>query len=436
MQDAATRPLVAEEDIPTTTEELTQTLSTAQRQGGQRYFEIDGEYVDLLHPDGDKRRENIDRYQAFLNQQEQQEAQRLKDEAEAMTAKVVGYDKFTGNPIYESKGMPLIKFDAKEEKEKREAQKKKISKIKRFTEGDKEKYDSYNPLVNASATPLKVSQQKGYLPGNVEFIPKAADIVKGGLKPVVPFDREAYRRDEDLYAMMYDAEVETYKNYLKDKAGYVRAADGRYYNPENFNPTEIFNDKVNRVVNQKLISREEEGVSMLLRDEFSPFGFKVAKTGTFTDRIIVTAPNGESQEFSLQNFFDDTDFNESVRLKAFLKRNYAKELTGGDIPKDIYGKELSLLDIDVSPEQTADVIDKLTSSERRALDLDRERTVAGQGQLIYESDKNISKLSSQLEDTNKKIAEAEKLPESYSEWRGNVEVTVKNQERADRLQFQ
>ena len=208
MQDAATRPLVAEEDVPTTTEELTQTLSTAQRQGGQRYVEIDGEYVDLLHPDGDKRRENIDRYQGFLNQQEQQEAQRLKEEAEAMTAKVVGYDKFTGRPIYESKGMPLIKFDAKEEKEKREAQKKKISKIKRFTEGDEEKYDSYNPLVNASVTPLKVSQQKGYLPGNVEFIPKAADIVEGGLNPVVPFDREAYNRDKELYAMMYDAEVD------------------------------------------------------------------------------------------------------------------------------------------------------------------------------------------------------------------------------------
>jgi len=421
MQDAATRPLVAEEDVPTTTEELTQTLSTAQRQGGQRYVEIDGEYIDLLHPDGDKRRKNIDRYQEYLSSP-------MKKGIPTIS-------------VGESKGYVLPSITApipsktKEQKQKDEAEGKRVSKVKRFTENEKVEYDSYNPLVNASSTPLKASQQKGYLPGNVESIPRAADIVSGRMKPVVPFDMEAYNRDKELYAMMYDAEVETYKDYLKDKADYVRAADGRYYNPENFNAGEIFNNKINKLVNQELIEKEEEAVSMMLSDELSPFGFKVDKTGTFTDRIIVTAPNGQRQEFSLNNFFDDTDFNESVRLKAFLKRQYAKELTGGNIPRDIYGKELSLLDIDVSPQQNADIINKLTSSERRALDLDRERVVAGQSQLIYESDKEINNLNAQLEDTNKKIAEAEKLPESYKEWRGNVEVTVKNQERADRLQF-
>jgi hypothetical protein len=73
-------------------------------------------------------------------------------------------------------------------------------------------------------------------------------------------------------------------------------------------------------INLDLTGKEEEEVEKILTDNFSKYGFKFEQTG-IGDNIIVTAPNGETQTFELDNWTKSGDREEAKRLQEFIGNN-------------------------------------------------------------------------------------------------------------------
>jgi hypothetical protein len=75
------------------------------------------------------------------------------------------------------------------------------------------------------------------------------------------------------------------------------------------------------LINKDLISGTEENAVPLLNYHFEDLGFNFQESGATGDYMIVTAPNKETTEISLDNFFSSKDNAEAERLRRFITRN-------------------------------------------------------------------------------------------------------------------
>ena len=89
-----------------------------------------------------------------------------------------------------------------------------------------------------------------------------------------------------------------------------------------------FFDEAVADIDKEFIGKTESFVVPQLKYRFKDYGFTFEETGITGDYVTVTADNGESEEFSLENFTlgsEGSDSEESLKLKSFLIKNRASE---------------------------------------------------------------------------------------------------------------
>ena len=89
-----------------------------------------------------------------------------------------------------------------------------------------------------------------------------------------------------------------------------------------------FFDEAVADIDKEFIGKTESFVVPQLKYRFKDYGFTFEETGITGDYVTVTAYNGESEEFSLENFTlgsEGSNSEESLKLKSFLLKNRASE---------------------------------------------------------------------------------------------------------------
>jgi hypothetical protein len=90
----------------------------------------------------------------------------------------------------------------------------------------------------------------------------------------------------------------------------------KYYK-KNITPNEGFEG-----ISSKLIDNEEGAVTNYLKNNYGHLGFKFEESGVGKDRVTVLTEDGTNSEtFYLDNWTDDEDASEAIRMKAWLKEN-------------------------------------------------------------------------------------------------------------------
>lgn len=100
-----------------------------------------------------------------------------------------------------------------------------------------------------------------------------------------------------------------------------------------------------KLINSKIIGKEEEDVVPLLKNSFP--GFKFIESGAMADQMEVIAPNGEKTIISLDNWTHDDDLNQALLLQDFIRANSNKELV--DATTKMLGTEATLKRFDPQP---------------------------------------------------------------------------------------
>jgi hypothetical protein len=105
---------------------------------------------------------------------------------------------------------------------------------------------------------------------------------------------------------------------------------------------EVMDSKLT-AINSKLIDKAEDEVVPKMKSLFPDFDF--ATSGTLTDEMKVIAPNGKTHTVSLDNFTYDSDKNEAVLLREFLRANSNDELNAAQKELNEAQKEAAVFDI-------------------------------------------------------------------------------------------
>ena len=133
-----------------------------------------------------------------------------------------------------------------------------------------------------------------------------------------------------------------------------------------------FFDEAVADIDKEFIGKTESFVVPQLKYRFKDYGFTFEETGITGDYVTVTADNGESEEFSLENFTlgsEGSNSEESLKLKSFLLKNRASEDV--EAMKRIEARQayetkrfMSQEQVELSTKSLNDDMDMLVSEER------------------------------------------------------------------------
>ena len=285
----------------------------------------------------------------------------------------------------------------------------------------KEQYETYN-LAAASKSPTPdFTIYEDYLPAGVKEIPTAEQVIEGEYNAVVPFDQAAYERNNDAYRIIYDNKVKEYEVYLKNKKGYIKADDGRYYSPDKFDSETILNRELSLISEYNIAGKPvpimdepNEAIYTYWKDKLEKFGFdlKYNPSAIGTSITVVSSHTGERTGIDLDTLGDDADRRQVEKLKTFVKNNF-----------------------DEDGVEQKDLIESLSSETRASMGgptESRYKTVP-KGRVISDAEVDIEGIDAALKVAKKNLEEAEAMPDRINEWRGNNKSSVPNKKKSQKI---
>ena len=161
---------------------------------------------------------------------------------------------------------------------------------------------------------------------------------------------------------------------------------------------------VNRMISELGV---EEAVVPKMNYMFGPLGFKFEESGATGDYMMVTAPNGESKEISLNNFTFEGNVEETKKLKDFIAKNATK------IPQiEKYAAQYAGSNAKIKSEKDIDTYSLSIAKDYESLNKD----AAALG-------KDINSFETSLEEFNSTPAELRSTPE-YLEKKKSIEAAL------------
>lgn len=242
--------------------------------------------------------------------------------------------------------------------------------------------------------------QMNYLPiGEDGELVKVATFeeVMNGMRPPEGVEINFYAKENSPKAakILYNNEVKNYEDNLKKEAGFVKV-DGEYYNPDMLPADVGFDAAIKTTDFYNIIDEEEEFSAPTMQRKFKDFGFDFEETGK-GDAMMVTAPNGQVEEFNLDPFYGEAQ--EAKRLKSFLIKNYndyAETLSEQEIVEQAMKGMPTTLQSTESVEEQALYAKKYQEAAVKRVENDAEELVILQDYMQKESDR-FESLQKQLE---------------------------------------